>query len=130
MLDGDTDQVGAALEARITAARVGSRARLVVLGGEIDLHTAPRLDDELRAAHAARDTRVIVDLSAATFVDSTVLGVLLEARQRLEERGGSLVLVCHDRRILRTLEVAGLDRVFTLEATLAEAMAALHDRRP
>lgn len=112
------------LRTRITTARTGLAGRIISIAGEIDLHTAPELADELDAALAEGVSCVTIDLTATSFIDSTVLGVLLDYRRRLQDVDGALVLVTQDRRILRTLEVTGLDRTFTIEPTLAEAVAA------
>jgi len=66
----------------------------------------------------------VVDLSGATFVDSTTLGVLLGAVKRLRLIGGELVLVCADLNIRRILSITLLDRAFVIYDTLAEALAA------
>jgi anti-sigma B factor antagonist len=68
-----------------------------------------------------------VDLGEVAFIDSTALRVLLEALPEFSKRGGKLVLVSDDRRVLRTLEITGLDRKFTVEPKLAEAIARFAD---
>ena len=92
--------------------------------GELDLYTAPELKSELLRVAAEGATRVVVDLGATTFVDSTTLGVLLGAAKRLRLNGGDLVLVCADRNIRRILEITLLDRVFTIYERLADALEA------
>jgi anti-anti-sigma factor len=113
------------LDARIDSARIGRGVQVVALGGEIDLHTAPRLDEALFGAIDDGAQRVLVDFAGTTFVDSTVLGVLLRAHRRLDGTGGRLVLVSNDPRILRTLELTGLDRTLTVEPSLTETVAEL-----
>lgn len=113
------------LDARIDSARIGRGVHVVALGGEIDLHTAPRLDEALFGAIHEGAQRVLVDLAGTTFVDSTVLGVLLRAHRRLDDTGGRLVVVSNDPRILRTLEVTGLDRTLAVEPSLTETVAGL-----
>ena len=95
---------------------------MVAVRGEVDLHTAPDLADELSALIGRGAREIVVDLSASTFIDSTTLGVLLHALKRLESRRGRLVIVSNDRRILRTFEITGLDRRFRLEDSLADAL--------
>ena len=57
------------------------------------------------------------------FIDSTGLRVLLKALPRFTTRGGKLVVVSDDRRVLRTFEITGLDHKFVLEPRLSEAIA-------
>lgn len=113
------------LDARIDSARIGRGVHVVALGGEIDLHTAPRLDEALFSAIDEGAHRVLVDLAATTFVDSTVLGILLRAHRRLDDAGGRLVVVSNDPRILRTFALTGLDRTLAVEPTLTETVAGL-----
>ena len=110
------------LDFRISSARVGNGVYVVAVGGEADMHTAPQLDSELFRLIGLGATRVIVDLASTSFVDSTVLGVLLRALKRLAADGGSLVVVSDDRRVLRLFEVTGLDRKFRVEQTLVDAI--------
>jgi anti-sigma B factor antagonist len=97
---------------------------VVGLTGEVDLYTAPELKSELLRLVAEGPNRIVVDLSGATFVDSTTLGVLLGAVKRLRLVGGELVIVCSDLNIRRILSITLLDRAFTIYDTLDDALAA------
>jgi anti-sigma B factor antagonist len=96
--------------------------RIVRVSGEVDLATAPILEEALKDFAAGGDP-VVVDLSAVGFLDSSGLSVLVQARQRLEEADGTngLRLVVTRPVIRRVFEVTGLADVFTLVATLDEA---------
>jgi anti-sigma B factor antagonist len=76
--------------------------------GEIDALTAPRLGRRLLGLADEGKTGVVVDLSGVTFMDSTGLGVLLNALRALGTRQGRLVLVCPNERVLRPFQVTGL----------------------
>ena len=54
--------------------------------------------------------RLIVDLSATTFIDSSSLGVLIGAHRRLKQRNGSLVVVCDNETIVKTFKITGFGR--------------------
>lgn len=97
---------------------------VVTARGEVDVSTAPALRAELMSI--PEDTaRVVVDLSEVTFLDSTGLGVLIAAMKRLRdnETGGQLHLVVTRPHIQKVLEVTGLNAIFTVHATVAEAVA-------
>jgi anti-sigma B factor antagonist len=113
------------LEFSVKTAELGGNAFVVTLTGEADLHTAPELDHALQDVLALGGTAVAVDLGDVSFVDSTALGVLLRHQPRFRRRGGDLVIVTQDRRVLRTFEITGLDRVFSIERRLADGVAAI-----
>ena len=109
----------------VRIAEVGNKSFVVSVSGEVDLHTAPEMERELVEVLQLGGNSVVVDLAEVGFIDSTVLGLLLRYKPRFRSRGGDLVLVSDDRRILRTLEITGLDRVFRIEQRLGDAVAGL-----
>ena len=104
---------------------IDDERHIVAVRGEIDLFTAPDLKATLVAAIDGGKTRVVVDLSDTTFLDSTALGVLIGAIKRLRARDGALTIVNVDQNIAKTFEITGLDQIFTISATRDEAIAAL-----
>jgi anti-sigma B factor antagonist len=98
----------------------------IVLGGELDMRAAPALRDALRRAIERRVKHLMVDLSDATFVDSTAIGALLKASEQVREAGGRLGLICTNRNVLRTVEIAGLNRHLVMAPTHAEALKLAH----
>lgn len=107
-----------------TSSTVGPHG-LVTADGELDVGTAPELRRVVNAALDDAGGTLIVDLTEVTFMDSTTLGVLIGAYNRLRETGGVLALVCPDDRIRRVFRITGLDKVFTLFNTVDEATTAL-----
>jgi anti-sigma B factor antagonist len=104
---------------------LGAGTALIELEGQVDLHTAPQLKEQLSACLDEGATQVIVDLSQATFIDSMTLGVLLGAVKRLRPQGGVLRIVCTDPSIRKIFEITLLDRVFAIDASRDEALANL-----
>ena len=117
--------------------------RVLAVRGEIDAYTSPRLREELKRLIDDGARRLVVDLQGVEFMDSTGLGVLVSALKRLKEASmpagtpdgagsdpqasaddGRLSLVCTSPQILRVLAVTGLDKVFVVAPSLAEATAA------
>ena len=97
---------------------------IVVLGGEIDIYSAPQFKEVLLNGIEGGARRVIVDLSDVTFIDSTALGVLVSGAKRVRPRNGNLDIVCTDENIIRIFEITGLDRIFGIYATRVEAVKA------
>jgi anti-sigma B factor antagonist len=113
------------LEFSVKTAALGGDAFVVTLTGEVDLHTAPELEQALEGVVGLGGTSVAVDLADVSFVDSTTLGLLLRYHLRLRDLGGKLVIATEDRRVLRTFEIMGLAPVFAIESRLADALAAI-----
>lgn len=97
---------------------------VVAATGELDRGGADPLQTELERIYRLGGKTVVVDLLGASFVDSTALGVLVAAANRVRGANGTLILVADDPRTLRVLEATGLDRVFALERTLSAAIDA------
>jgi anti-sigma B factor antagonist len=94
----------------------GERAR-VTATGEIDLFTAPELKAALRDAIVeAGATDVTVDLTSATFLDSTGIAALFGAYRWLRARDGRLTILADDPAIVEPLELTGLTEFVALMA--------------
>ena len=101
------------MEISVRTRQIDSTTYRIALTGEFDLDASPEFSHDLNTCieHGARE--VIVDLSAASFVDSTFLGILLGGVTRLRERGGTVTVQCPDS-LLEAFAVSGLDRELTI----------------
>ncbi len=95
---------------------------VIAVEGELDLSTAPRLKWMLIDSLGAGLDRLIVDLSRATFMDSTALGVLVGVKRRLAN-DQRLAIVCPRTDVLKIFEFAGMDGAFAIFPGLEEALA-------
>lgn len=98
---------------------------VIVVEGEIDLQTAPRLHQELLDQVNAGHRHLVVDLQAVDFLDSTALSVLIAAAKRVRPDGGSVQIVATNPAVLKIFRVTGLVKVFPIHATVPEAVAAV-----
>jgi anti-sigma B factor antagonist len=96
---------------------------VVRLAGELDLYNANEVREALLACCDERPQRLVVDLGGVKFIDSTALGVLIEARTRMENRRAFL-LAAPALETRRALEISGLDRHFSVHETVADALSA------
>lgn len=89
--------------------RNDSGLAVVTISGEHDLSTAPNLRRRLDSL-LEEGTATVVDLSPATFIDSSILGVILDARRRAAEGniGFAVVHANGADAVDRVLEVTGL----------------------
>jgi anti-sigma B factor antagonist len=97
---------------------------VVSLAGELDLYNAEEVRSALLEACAGEPRVLVVDLEGVRFIDSTALGVLIEARSKLANHSG-FRLAAPGLETRRALEVSGLDRHFLVHATVAEALEAV-----
>lgn len=93
----------------------------LVLEGEVDVYTAPRLKEELVSLISAGCTHLIVDLEKVAFIDSSGLGVLVSALRRAREKDGAVRIVCTRESILKIFRITGLDKVFPIFSDASEA---------
>jgi anti-sigma B factor antagonist len=98
-------------------------ARVVRLGGELDLYNAAQVRSALADACAQGPERIVVDLGEVVFIDSTALGILIETRTKLDKRDG-LLLAAPGLETRRALQISGLDRLFTVHDTVPDALGA------
>jgi anti-sigma B factor antagonist len=96
-------------------------AVIVSLAGELDLYNAEEVRSALLDTLADAPDLLVVDLEGVMFIDSTALGVLIEARSRLDDRSG-FRLAAPGLEVRRALEVSGLDRHFVVHDTVADAV--------
>ena len=92
-------------------------AALVVLAGEHDLHSADEVQKTFDQSLAVCD-HLIVDLSSADFIDSTIIGVLLQTKKNALQRDRKFNVVLGTAPIVERI-TAARDVVQTVERALA-----------
>jgi anti-sigma B factor antagonist len=95
---------------------------VVRLVGELDLYNAHQVREALLECSSENPARLVVDLGEVQFVDSTALGVFVEARSRMEDKQ-TFLLAAPGLETRRALEVSGLDRHFNVRESVDEALA-------
>lgn len=107
----------------IPTARKDGDAVLASVRGEIDLHNSPDLRAGLLALLTeAQPKKLILNLSAVPYMDSSAIAVFVESLQKLRKAGGKLYLTNLQPRVKGLLEIARLDSIFVLCADEDEAM--------
>ena len=115
---------------QITDYALDAQTHVVQAEGQIDLYSAPELKEGVWRVIDAGKTRVIVDLTGVTFIDSTGLGVLIGALKRVRARRGTLALVVTDYDIERLFELTGLDGTFSIHRSRDDALEHLEHAQP
>jgi anti-sigma B factor antagonist len=95
----------------------------IMVGGEIDLATSPQLRAVLVDLVDRGFHQLIVDLEQVSFLDCAGIGMLVDARRRVQVHGGSLKLVRPRPFVRRVLALTGMTTVFSIDTALGEARA-------
>ncbi|HLO76712.1 MAG TPA: STAS domain-containing protein [Magnetospirillum sp.] len=97
-------------------------AVVVALAGEIDLQHSPDVRRRLMELMFERRD-VLVDLARVIYIDSSGIASLVEAYQMARKNATRFVLVAVSQPVLRVLQLARLDKVFTLADSVEAALA-------
>lgn len=89
--------------------------------GRLDAAGAQPLEAELHARLALGAARVIVDFQNTRYIGSNGLRVLLATQKRARQNGGAVKLCCLGTRLQEIFAMAGLDRIFEIFETRAQA---------
>lgn len=89
--------------------------------GEVDLEHSPKARRVLLDC-VRRKQDVLVDLSEVSYIDSSGVASLVEAFQNSKQGGSRFGLVSVNPAAMRVLELARLDKVFTIHSSLADGL--------
>ena len=96
-------------------AKSADRNLLLELSGELDHHGARNALRELElAVDAALPKKLVMDLGAITFMDSSGIALILRAQQRMQLLDGSLLVCNVPAQAKRVLDAAGIGRLVTI----------------
>jgi anti-sigma B factor antagonist len=100
---------------------------IVAVQGELDIATAPRLNEAVATALEGPPARLVIDLSATGFIDSSGIRALARAHHDVESTPTRLMVVCppENRDVHQVLTLVGLDQTLPVVSSLGEA-AELH----
>ncbi len=98
---------------------------LVLVEGELDISTAPRLIGILNTAVQEALRSLVVDLSDVDFMDSTGLALLINAHRRLARRSKGFAVVCPPGPLRRVFEVTDMVEILHVCPDRDSARAAI-----
>ena len=109
----------------ITEHPIDAERHVLAVCGEIDQFTGLALKQAITACVADGRSRIVVDLTQTTFLDSSALGVLIGAVRHVRDSGGALAIVNVDAGSAKTFQLTGLDQILAIVATREEAVQAV-----
>jgi anti-sigma B factor antagonist len=101
--------------------REDGEALVVALKGDVDLESSPAAR-KLLLDSLGRKPLLLVDLSGVSYIDSSGIASLVETLQRSRKGGGNFALVAVSDAAMRVLQLARLDRVFTIHPSVERAL--------
>ena len=96
---------------------------ILELSGRFDAHTASIVFTALEKATSVPPAKVVVNLGAVTFMDSTALATLVQGMKRCRQAGGDLRLCNLQQPVRIIVELTRLDKAFDIYPSEAEALA-------
>ena len=101
--------------------RLEGDTTIVALSGDVDLDSSPQLRTVL--LESVREKReILVEMSAVSYIDSSGIASLVEAYQTARRASTSFALVAVSDAAMRVLELARLDQVFSIHASVTDAL--------
>jgi anti-sigma B factor antagonist len=97
------------------------RRVLILVDGELDVLTSPRLRQQVGALIDDGAQVIVLDLAGVTFMDSSALGALVSCLKRAQSAGAKLRLSALRPRQTHLMTLTGLSTVFSVYATTDEA---------
>jgi anti-sigma B factor antagonist len=106
---------------RVDRTRAG--VGVLELGGDYDMANAPELEAALEKVRAEQ-RGIVLDLSETTFIDSTIIHVVVRTQRALAGQGSQLALRVQTASIVRrALDVSELAKVVLITADREQAIA-------
>lgn len=102
--------------------------RVIAVEGDADMSTAVKFNESFFAAARSGMRRVVADLSAVQFIDTTMLNALVVGHRRMSRDHGRFAVVCSGPKVGRVLEITGLGQILEVFDTREAALRAV--RRP
>jgi anti-sigma B factor antagonist len=104
--------------------------RAFTVRGELDMSTAPQLEEKLADALADPTSAIVLDLCECEFIDSTGIALIVRTWQKLDREGGGegrgrVVLCSHNHQVRRLLEITGVESSISMHESREAALAEL-----
>jgi anti-anti-sigma factor len=104
--------------------------RVFTVRGELDMNTAPELEQKLESALSGSASSIVLDLCECEFIDSTGIALIVRTWQQLDrgaggEGEGRVVLCSHNHQVRRLLKITGVENSISMHEQRDSALAEL-----
>ena len=97
---------------------------VLAVSGRYDAFEAPKTKRWIDAQLDAGESLLLIDMTDATFVDSTALATLVQGMKHCRQQSGDLLLCGLQQSVRIIFELTRLDQAFRIYPTRADALAA------
>lgn len=122
MSTADSEALFRAADFSLADAPLEGGGTVLTVSGELDVATAPALRERLHALADARPCRLVLDLQAVSFMDSTALAVFIGAKTRIGDDGRMALVIARDSYARLIVDVVGLAEVLDVVETLEDGV--------
>ena len=107
------------------AVRIDSKQGLTVchIDGEIDINSSPMIKKSFDKLISQKTSKIVINLSKVTYVDSSGLATLVEILKNMRSYGGRMRLACMSPKIKSLFEITKLEKLFEIMADESEAIS-------
>lgn len=102
-----------------TSVRTEGHFTVLMISGEVDLYYSPRAREQI-LKHLGDNKNLLVDLSGVEYIDSSGVASLVEGLQLAKSNQLKFGLIGVSDAALQVLQLARLDKVFSIHASVAE----------
>jgi len=96
---------------------------VIAVEGEADMTAAVKFNESFFSAARSGVRRVVADLTAVSFIDTTMLNALVVGHRRMARDEGTFAVVCSGPRVTRVLEITGLGQILDVFGSREDALA-------
>lgn len=100
-------------------------AQVIELEGELDFHSSPELRAKLGELTGKQTSKILIDLRRVDYMDSSGIATFVEAFQKTKRYNGRLVLAELTPGVRSVFEIAKLESIFEIAASVEEALNSL-----
>ncbi len=102
--------------------RQDGKVTVIELSGEIDVSCAPQLKDLLQGLIDEGKNQLLIDLTEVPFMDSTGLGIFVNAFKRSQQAGGSIKFASPQESLRKVFSLTQTDKVFSIFDSVDEGL--------
>jgi anti-sigma B factor antagonist len=102
--------------------RQEGRVTVIALNGDLDVSSAPLLRDLLQQLIDEGQNQFLLDLSGVGFIDSSGLGIFVNAYKKTRSAGGTVKLLNPQEAVRKVFSLTQTDKVFSIYDSLEDAL--------